>query len=129
MTILPKSICTFNVIPIKSPMAFFTELKQNISQFTWKHKRPWIAKAVLRSRRKELEESSFLTSGYTTKLQSSRQYGTDTEQKYRPVEQDRTPRNKPMHVWVPYSRQRRQEYTMGQTASSVNVLGKLDSNM
>ena len=27
----------------------------------------------------ELEESSFLTSGYTTKLQSSRRYGTDTK--------------------------------------------------
>ena len=27
----------------------------------------------------ELEESSFLTSGYTTKLQPSRGYGTDTK--------------------------------------------------
>ena len=35
-------------------------------------------------------------------------------QKYRPMEQDRKPRNKPMHLWVPYFRQRRQEYTMGQ---------------
>ena len=24
------------------------------------------------------------------------------KQKYRPVEQDRKPRNKPMHLWVPY---------------------------
>ena len=38
----------------------------------------------------------------TTKLQSSRQYGTGTKQKYRPMEQDRKPRNKPMHLWVPY---------------------------
>ena len=29
-------------------MALFTELKQKISQFTWKHKRPQTAKAVLR---------------------------------------------------------------------------------
>ena len=36
------------------------------------------------------------------------------KQKYRPMEQDRKPQNKPMQVWVLYFLQRRQEYTMGQ---------------
>ena len=40
MSILPNSINRFNVIPIKLPMAFFTELGQKISQFLWKYEDP-----------------------------------------------------------------------------------------
>ena len=50
MSILSNAIYRVNTIAIKLPMVFFTELGQIISEYVWKHKRPQMAKLVLRKK-------------------------------------------------------------------------------
>ena len=40
MSILTKAIYRYNAIPIKTPMVFFRDSEQIISQFVWKYRKP-----------------------------------------------------------------------------------------
>ena len=76
MTILPKTIYRFNAILIKIPMAFFTEQERIISNLYGNTKDPELPEPS--RKRRNLEVSCCLISNYTTRLQQSKQCGTDT---------------------------------------------------
>ena len=104
-------------------MSFFMELEHILLKYVWKNKIPWIAKTTLKKNRTEGIPLPDFKQGYVIK---SNQKSMVLAHKY--IDQwneNREPRNKPIHLQSIILWQRRQEYTMDKRQdSSITGSGK-----
>ena len=101
MTMLTNVIYRFNVIPIKLPMIYFHRTrKENFTNHMKTQKTPNSQSSLEKEEWSRRSQPSWLQ----IILQSYNHQDSMVlaqKQKCRPMEQDRKPRNKSMHLWVP----------------------------